>query len=290
MTNLKTGRRVAFVLFSIFLFAACSKGYDHAGKKPLVSIGNKFLYAEDVNAALPAGLSSTDSILFVKNYIHKWLEEELLTAKAEKNISSNGKIEQLVENYRRNLILQAYQQKLVAQKLSRNIPDNEVESYYNAHTNLFLLEEPVCKGLFMKVPMNAKEIALVKRWVKSKRQSDIDALEKFSLSNAVIYDYFYDHWVTLADIAPKIPMSKDEVAAHLLDKSGIEMNDSAFWYLLHVDSVLPKGQVKPFGFAKSEITDILFNQKQVEYMNKMKADLYQEAQEDGKIKYYQKNE
>ena len=43
---------------------SCTQKQDHKGKKPLVEVGGKFLYQEDLQGALPLNLSSDDSVLF----------------------------------------------------------------------------------------------------------------------------------------------------------------------------------------------------------------------------------
>lgn len=55
----------------------------------------------------------------------------LLYAKAESNIPDNVEIDRLVENYRKALIMHTYQQQLISQKLSEEIPEQELTDFYN---------------------------------------------------------------------------------------------------------------------------------------------------------------
>ena len=57
---------------------SCTQKQDHKGKKPLVEVGGKFLYQEDLQGALPLNLSSDDSVLFAESYIRNWIEDALL--------------------------------------------------------------------------------------------------------------------------------------------------------------------------------------------------------------------
>ena len=47
-----------------------------------------------------------------------------------------------------------------------------------------------------------------------------------------------------------------------------------------------KGEEKPYDLARHEIIDLLANSRRVEFMNKVKKDLYNQSVEMGRIKYY----
>ena len=69
--------RITFCgLWLVLLCLACSPSYDHKGKTPLVEVDGRFLYQEDLQAVLPAGLSADDSLLFADNYVRtmpRWI-------------------------------------------------------------------------------------------------------------------------------------------------------------------------------------------------------------------------
>ena len=92
--------------------AGGGKQHDHKGKKPLVEVAGKFLYQEDLLTALPLNLSAEDSVLFAENYIRNWVEDVLLFDKAENNVRDGEKVKALVENYRKSLLMHAYQEEL----------------------------------------------------------------------------------------------------------------------------------------------------------------------------------
>ena len=106
-------RTTCFGLLIFLLCAACSERHDHKGRTPLVELDGNFLYREDLQSVLPAGLSKDDSLLFAEHYIRNWVEDILLYDKAQSNIPNNGEIDKLVENYRKALIMHTYQQALI---------------------------------------------------------------------------------------------------------------------------------------------------------------------------------
>lgn len=275
------------VLFTVILlaFGSCKEKHDHRGKTPLVEVDGNFLYKEDLMSVLPAGLSKDDSTLFAEHYIRNWAEEILMYEKAEDNIPDNVDVDKLVENYRKALIMHTYQQELINQKLTNEIPEQEMTEYYERNKELFRLESPLMKGLFIKVPLTAPQLNNVRRWYKTEKQDAIESLEKYSLQNAVKYEYFYDKWVPVTDILDMIPLKVDAPEEYVNKHRQVELKDTAFHYFLHVTDYRGAGEEKPYEFARSEVKDLLVNRKRVNFMEQVKSDLYQQAVNKKKIIY-----
>ena len=136
-------RIVWLALWAVFLCVACSEEHDHRGKTPLVEVDGNFLYREDLQGALPSGLSGEDSLSFAERYIRQWIEETLLYDKAQDNIADNEALNEQVANYRRALVMHAYQQALIDQRLSEDIPEEELQAYYRSNPELFKVERPL---------------------------------------------------------------------------------------------------------------------------------------------------
>ena len=274
----------------LMTLGACSQKHDHKGKTPLVEVGGKFLYQEDLQTALPLNLVADDSILFAESYIRNWIEDALLFEKAEDNVRDSEKVKSLVESYRKALVMHAYQEELIKQQLSEEITAKEITDFYDQNKSLFELEKPMAKGLFIKVPLQSPGLADVRRWYKKNTQDAIEKLEKYSLRNAVTYDYFYDNWRPVDEIEALVPtkswIGKDD---YLDQNRNIELKDTAFVYFLHIEEFEGKGKQKPLDFASEEIKEILINLKRVEFINKVKEDLYRQASDKNKINYYYLN-
>jgi len=265
----------------------CSQQQDHKGRIPLVEVAGKFLYQDDLQAALPLNLSADDSVLFAESYIKNWVEDVLLFEKAEGNIPDNDRVMNLVESYRKALVMHAYQEALVKQRLADEITSDEVLAYYNQNKQLFVLDKPLVKGLFMKVPLKSPNLSDVRRWYKRNTQEAIEQLEKYSFRNAVTYDYFYDHWRPLEEIEALIPgRTWNPDSDYLKQNRNVELKDTAFYYFLHVEEFQGKGEQKSLDFAEEEIKEILINLKRVEFINSVKDELYHQASDRNRINYY----
>lgn len=269
------------------VLSGCSSTPHQGNKTPLASVGDEALYQEDLQEAMPIGLHGEDSIRFAEAFVRNWVEDAVLYTQAESNIPDNAKVEELVASYKRALIMHIYQEELIHQKLDNDISEEEIADYYGLHKESFLAKKPYLKGLFMKVPLNAPSLSKVRLWYKRGKQDDIDKLEKYRLANAVQFEYFYDNWKLVSDVLAKMPSIPG--GDYLQRNRNIELKDTAYCYFLHVEDFLPQGEQMPLEFAKTEIKELLVNQKRVEYIRRMKDDLYQTALKKGEITYY-KNE
>lgn len=277
--------KIALFLVLIVL-AACHTEHDHRGKTPLVEAGGQFLYREDLQTVIPPGISSADSLSFAERYIREWVEDALLYEKAKNNIPDNDRIEALVDNYRKTLIVHTYQQQLIEQRLKDEISDEEVRNYYESNKNLFLVDVPLVRGVFVKVPLRSPGVNKVRTWYKKNTPENRDQLERYSFQHAVGYEYFYDRWVSARDVIDKIPLTVDNPEQYLAEHAYVETKDTANYYFLHVDAYLKKGEQKPLEFAQAEIRGILSNMKRVAFMREVKEELYERATKRNRIIYY----
>lgn len=279
-------RNICLLGLMMLLAGACGKPqYDHKGRTPLVELDGNFLYQEDLAAVQPVGQSKDDSLLFAEHYIRNWAEDILLYEKAQNNIPDNAEIEQLVKNYRKALIMHVYQQALIQEKLAEEITEADLQTYYDTNKDVFKAEVPLMKGLFIKVPLTSPGIGRVRQWYKDERQSAVEHLEKYSLQNAVKYEYFYDKWIPASEILSLMPLREEKVDAYFAKNRHVELKDTAYWYFLNVSDYIPTGGQEPYEAARSAVSEMVVNRKQVEFLNQVKDDLYKEAVEDGKLKY-----
>ena len=273
-------------MLALLIMTSCKHEVEHGGKTPLVQVGDNFLYLEEVTQALPYGISGNDSVAMVAEFVRKWVEEQILYEKAEHNVKGDERIERMVADYRRTLVLNNYEHMLLQQKMPEELSEEELQKYYNDNKQLFILEEPVVKGVFIKAPLTSPGLKDLKRWYKDNSDESLEQLEAYAFRNAVIYDYFYEHWVPLSYLEGKIFVDLAALANDFAAQRDIEVKDEEYCYLLHIEDYVMKGQAKPYDLARHEIIDLLANSRKVEFMDRVKKDLYNQSVEKNRIKYY----
>ena len=278
--------RVGILFCMILSLASCRQKVEHGGKHPLVQVGNEFLYQEDLEQALPYGVSGSDSVKFAQEFVQKWVEEQLLYEKAKRNVRGDERIERMVEEYHRSLVMNHYELRLLQQKISEELPEEDLQRYYEDNKQLFILEESVIKGVFIKAPLASPGLKELKKWYKENSDEALEQLEKHAFRHAIIYESFYEHWMPVSELEGKVIVNLAEISENFDNQRDIEVKDKEYCYLLHIEEFVAKGEVKPYDLARHEIIDLLANYRKVELMNKVKQDLYNESMEMGRIKYY----
>ncbi|NDV64566.1 peptidyl-prolyl cis-trans isomerase [Bacteroides sp. 224] len=278
-------RLTGLLLFFFLLCVSCNGNRNSMEENLLVEVNGEFLYKDDLQKVLPVGLSKDDSLLFAENYIRNWVEDILLYNVAKTNIPNSEEVDKLVESYRKTLIIHTYQQELISQRLSSEIPERELTEFYENNKRLFILERPLVKGLFIRVPLAAPNMNDVRKWYKTETQEAIEYLEKYSLQHALSYDYFYDKWITLSEVLGKMPLKEVNQEDYVAKHRHIELQDTVSYYFLNVTDYLGVGDEKPYDFARPSVIEIITNMKRVNFIKDMKSDLYKEALKGNKIKY-----
>lgn len=266
---------------------SCTDKAPRSKGDALVSVGQHTLTAFEVKKLIPKTLSSQDSLMMAESYVKKWVKNALIYDLANKHLEDEKEeIDRLVDAYRQSLMSHKYEEKLVEERLSAEISDKEISDYYEANKESFLLEEDIVKGLFLKVPSDAPGLSDLKKWCNSGGDELIEKIEKYSLQNAVIYDYFYDRWMSGEEIAENMPVKKSEFNHMLKTDKLIEVSDSAYCYLLKVKEVEFKGNRAPFDYASAQIKEILLSQRKSEFLRSFEEEIYNEAIRKGNVKFH----
>lgn len=254
-------------------------------KGTLVKVNERTLTQEDVLSVLPKNISSTDSLLWAESYIKQWVKDNLVYDVALQNLGDENRaeIDRLVDSYRRSLVRYRYQEQLVHERLSANITDEEKRKFYDENQDQFVLDHSLIKGLFLKIPIDAPNLDEVKKWYRSTSEASIEKIEKYSVQNAVVYDYFYDKWVSFDEVFVNIPIQVTNENEFLRTHSFVETADSSYCYLLNIEEYVAKGKIAPFEYASTQISDMLVNQRKVQFLKNFEEELYNDAIRGGNV-------
>lgn len=276
-----------FSLLAVILaFASCNSENAHKGRVPLAAIDDTYLYKDEVELVYATYGQGTDSLLFFKDYVERWVVERLFYKKASENVVATNEIDNMVENYRRGLILSVYQDRLIDQQLVPDISHDEIEAFYNENESMFELDEPMFKGMYMKVSDKSPNLSRVRSWCMRKGSEDLERLEKYSLANASVYDSFLEEWRTVSDVAEQTPITGYQLNERLKKKETIEFRQGGYTYFISADTLIQKGDRKPLEMVSGEIVDLLVNSKKVDFIKEKKQTLYDEALLKGDIVVY----
>lgn len=279
-------------LLSLFIlslvFGSCKSKTPDVARKPYLEVEGKFLYADEIEQVIPPNVNDTDSAEIAQSYVRKWATDVLMYENAKRNITNKAEIDELVENYRKSLTIHQYQQRMIEQRLPKEPAEEDLKAFYNEYGQQLLLTENTLKGLLLVVPKNAQKMANVRGWVQSANTKSLESIEKYSIRNAISYDYFGDKWLPLSEVLKKIPLKIEDAAHFLSANKFVETQDSTQHYFLRILSYRLSGQVEPYDMARKRISNILLNKQKADFISKFENEIYDDAVKNETITFFKK--
>ncbi|MDO4318955.1 MAG: peptidylprolyl isomerase [Bacteroidales bacterium] len=277
----KLSLKIVAAVFLSFLCMSCGKNDENAADV-IVRLGNSTLSRTQLMQNMPGGLSPDDSTRYARAYINTWIDSHLITDIASREIDMD-EIDRLTADYRRQLIMQRYRNRMF-ETHAPTISEDSLRAYYDSHRSEFVLERPLVRGVYLKVPDDAGDLAQLRRLYRSDKPEDIDRLEKEVLKSAIHYDYFRDRWVDWEQIESRIPYDfGSEPGVWLKNSRRLDESLGGFTYLLYITDVLPVGSAMPFESAKPMITQRLLVPARRAYELTLTGALRERAVKDGEL-------
>jgi hypothetical protein len=279
---------IPILFLTLVITSSCAHKTPDVARKALLEVEGKFLYEDELQKVIPPNSSDSDSIDIAHSYIKKWVTDVLMYENAKRNITNKDEIDELVESYRKSLTIHQYQQKMIEQRLPKEPSEVDLKAFYDEYSEQLVLKESIIKGLLLVVPEKAPKLANVRSWVQSGNTKALESIEKYSIQNAISYDYFGDRWILFSEILKKMPLQIEDPATFLASKRFVEVSDSTQHYFLRIESYRKSGQVEPYEMAKDRISNILLNKQKADFINKFEDEIYNDAVKDESVNFLKK--
>ncbi|MBQ9296921.1 MAG: hypothetical protein IJ204_06950 [Paludibacteraceae bacterium] len=274
-----------------FILSGCSAFQRKHQAGVAVELNGKYIYQSTLDS-LTIGMNSEDSMRVAQQFISQWAKDILLYDKAKARV--NPAIESLVEDYRRSLYVHDYEEYLVERNMPKTIPDSTVQQLYELLPDRFRLSESLVKGLLVIIPAEAPNQKKLRQWLSevNDTKEDIkaqamDNIEKYAYRYASGYELFTDKWFTTSQITSNTSIEQNELENRLKQTGElIEIADSTTIYLLQISRKALQGEAMPIEYARPEIEELILSRRQVEFLQKERERLYNEAVQEKKVKFY----
>ena len=272
-------------IFSIILVSSCSF-MQRSDDILLARLGDAYLYESEVKSLQMTNLSSVDSTAIIQQYIQNWAQEELLLQKAVLNINQNElEIDKRLEAYRRSLLIHAYEQKLIQQQLDTLVLIDELETYYNQHTDDYILGTKIAKVVFVKASTMAPKLDSLKHWLFNEDSIDTDKIESYSHQYAKRFYNNPSEWITWADFENIFP-TEFNISSLSMKKNTMSLEDTLHVYLVRLMDVKEQGEIAPLEYVEEEIKSILLNQRKLKTVGIIQHKLLEDAKNSKQFEIY----
>lgn len=276
--------KISLLALAGMLVSACTAFEKKQQAGAVVEVQGHYLYLSTLDS-LTLGMHGEDSMRVAQQYINQWAKDVVLyeEVRSKKADLGSTEIDRMVEDYRRALYTQAYEEYLVRRRMPKTVPDSTALGIYTRMPERFQLDESIMRGILVIVPTDAPKIDKLRKWLAAQ---SMDEIEKYAYQNASGYELFTDRWMTTTEMMQHVPVERTDLENRLKSKNQIELADSTKTYLLQVTDKRMRGEQMPFDYARPEIDKIVLSERQVDFLQKERERLYNEAIQKKKVIFY----
>jgi hypothetical protein len=271
--------KIIFFVLVILIVPGCIEFKKNEKRIPVAKVSDVILYYDQIPDLIRQGASESDSISVIQNYINKWAKKELVYQRAKDNLSADLKtsIERQLDETRANLVIYQYQRQMMLEKMDTIIAEEEIESYYNANRNSFILSSNIVKALFIKIPAEAPNIYRIKLLTRSNHQTDMQELESYCFQFAEKFDDFGENWITMDRLSVELQDEIENQESFLRRNTYFETTDSNSVYLLSIRDYRLRSSIAPYEYVKEDIKRIILNNRRFDFIQSLENGIYNEA-------------
>ncbi len=248
-------------------------------RKAVARVNDKYLFQDELVDIVDQNSTADDSAARASAYIDNWIRKQLIIGEAMKRININeAEVERKVLDYRYSLIGYEYQNYYIQQHLNDSISEKDIDDYYRAHVDNFILKQNIVRGTYIKVPKTAPRTGKVKDMIFSTKEKEQNELKSYCLSFSVAYHLNDSSWIAFDKLVVNSPMIEIPNKIQFLKTNPFyEASDADFLYFLKVNDYKISDNISPLEFVKEDIRNILLNKRKVELARILEEEVYKNA-------------
>lgn len=282
---IKTPYYGCFLIACLYALAACQPAAEPEGEQPpLAKVGTTFLYPDDVKG-IGANMTDQDSLYQLQLHIEQWVRDQLMLDVATRNIDVNKQIERMVNDYRADLIMNAYEEKLVNERLDLEVTPAELALYYSKNKEQYQAGISWVRCHFVKVRRKTEGIQDLKKWFKSQKGIDFERVRHFCAKHKTVHVLNEDLWTEYDKLLRALPPNTIE-RRHREGRAILDRSDDQYQYLLEIFEYRDKEDAAPLVQVQEEIRRIILHQRRNQILQNIRRDVYEQAKQSGGFEVY----
>ncbi len=255
----------------------------------MVRVGEEYLYQSDIDE-LTFDLNSSDSAELAKSYIDSWIKERLLLQKAVQNLSeSQIDFDAQLEDYRKSLIIYAYENQIIKQKLDTLVSPSQLSAYYLQNKANFELKEDVAVARILKCLNSAPNQDSIPRWFKLDEEQRLTKLTQYCAQFTIRCDLDTGNWVPKRVIDALLPSGVDPQEINYNTRKLNVYSDSLERIYIQIIKHKQKGDFAPLPYVADQISDIVRNKRRLDLLSRVKEEIFEEATLKRKYEVFQQD-
>ena len=276
---------VAIIGIVLPMFASCKAISDFLDDGQVVArVGESKLMMEELQKVIPNGISAEDSTILAHRYISSWALDHVYMEVAVSQLSEEERdVSQELETYRRSLLKYRYEQLFVNQRLDTLVSEEQVQEFYEKHSERFVLKQPVVKARFMSVPSDSPNLKKIQKKMSSDDPADVMEADSMAYLAAFKFMTWDDAWIDASTLAKEFGAEAPSVLS-AIKRGWIERTDTnKVKSMAYVFDMTGAGNVAPLEYSVPFIKDMIISARKQVLLSTLEQDLMKDARESGKF-------
>ena len=281
-------RSIAILMIVLPALSSCKAITSFFSGDEIVAVaGSEKLYRSDLDRILPKGVPAEDSTRLAVQYITTWASDIVYVTIAEEQLSKSEKdVTKELEDYRKSLLKYRYEQLYVNERLDTAVTDDQVQEYFEAHTDKYVLQRPVVKARFLAIFSDSPAKEQIRKRMSSDDVNVLVEADSLAFSAAHKYTGWNDGWVDVAVLSREFGLDYTEVLAKKKgDWVEIEGEDGIS-RIAYISDMVKEGELAPLEYAAQSIRDMIISARKQKLIMTLEQDLLKDARDNGKFVIY----
>ena len=276
-------KQKVFILITI-LFSSCSELTSIKNNKLVSRVGDHYLYESDI----PDFSSYEDSLIRKKDFIDSWARDNIFFDLSLVNLDQKSilNLDNLIEEYKRDLYINSYKDLLINSKVDSIIKDEEIDNYYNENLNTLKLNEDLIKYRFVKVPLDNNNLNKIRNGIRRYSLFDKELIDSLSFQFAE-YNLNDSLWISKREFFSQVNFVNYENEKKYVKKGQlISKKDSMYVNLIFINDILDANNIAPKSYLSDRIKSIIYNRRKILLIMELNKDIISDAIKSKKYELY----
>ena len=255
----------------------------------VAKLGKHRLYRSEVEAMIPKGTSSEDSLNMAMLYINSWATDMAFQDVSDKELSKEEKdVTKELEQYKESLLRYRYEQRYINERLDTSVSEAQIYEYYKSHAESFKTQRALVKARTLNVNKGSSFLASFKKLMCSDNVEDVIEADSLALKGGLKYHDFSFQWMDVLALAASIGVSYNEIKP--CKKAAVIQfeDDNDNLVIIYLADVVEEGEVAPIEYVREKIIDSIISERKHTLLSTLERDLLENARVKENFEIYSK--
>lgn len=269
---------------------SCKEFNTNINDKVIARVDNDYLFSSDLQKLNYDYKSKEDSLITINSFINKWALERILLRQSLINLSEEKltRIENLVQDYKFDLLANNYTEFVVSSKLDTILSSIETYDFYSKNLNNFKLNSPIYRVKYINFLKNNVDRRQITRSFKRFNDSDkrfIDSLS-FQFLDSFLADTI---WLNKGELIKNIPfINSNNFEDYFLKKRKyFEIKGETDLSLFNIIESIEANRIAPFSYVENVVANIVLNKKKLDLIENFNNEILNDAIKTKKFEVYE---